>query len=165
MMVFETERLYVSRWKKDDVESLYQLYNDDAIKEFILPNLTMEETVHIFEDQLKNYENDFPFGRYFIFEKMTSGMIGLFLIKRHENDAVVEIGYSLKKDRWANGFATEIVKESLYWLVSMKRFSTIVGITEPDNINSQNVLLKCGFTREDNFIEDQKEMSLFELPI
>jgi RimJ/RimL family protein N-acetyltransferase len=65
-MIFETERLYVSRWKKEDLESLYQLFNDEAIKEFILPKLTMQETNHIFEEQLKNYESDFPFGRYFI---------------------------------------------------------------------------------------------------
>lgn len=164
-MVFETERLYVSRWKEDDVEALYQLYNDDAIKEFILPNLTMEETIHIFDEQLKNYEKDFPFGRYFIVEKLTNEMIGLFLVKRNEDDACIEIGYSLKKDRWTNGFATEIVKESLNWLAAMKKFTTIVGVTEISNINSQNVLLKCGFIREDNFIEDHKEMSLFELPI
>jgi ribosomal-protein-alanine N-acetyltransferase len=71
----------------------------------------------------------------------------------------------LKKERWASGFATEIVKEALNWLSALKKFTTVFGVTEIDNTNSQNVLLKCGFVREDNFIEDNKEMSLFELAI
>jgi ribosomal-protein-alanine N-acetyltransferase len=164
-MIFETERLYVSRWKKEDLGSLYQLFNDEAIKEFILPKLTMQETMHIFKEQLKNYESDFPFGRYFIVEKLTNDCIGLFLLKTCDQTDCIEIGYSLKKERWANGFATEIVTEAVHWLSAMKKFTTVIGVTETDNTNSQNVLLKCAFVREDNFIEDNKEMSLFKLAI
>ena len=112
-----------------------------------------------------NKINDFPFGRYFIVEKLTKECIGLFLLKSFDDADCIEIGYSLKKERWANGFATEIVKEALNWLSAMKKFRTIFGVTETDNTNSQNVLLKCGFIREDNIIEDNKEMSLFELAI
>jgi RimJ/RimL family protein N-acetyltransferase len=50
-------------------------------------------------------------------------------------------------------------------LSAMKKFTTVIGVTETDNTNSQNVLLKCAFVREDNFIEDNKEMSLFKLAI
>ena len=53
-MIFETERLYVTKWERRDLNALYELFNDDAIKEFILPQLTIEETTHIFEEQLKS---------------------------------------------------------------------------------------------------------------
>ena len=43
-MIFETERLYVTKWKPRDLNALHELYNDTAIKEFILPRLTIEET-------------------------------------------------------------------------------------------------------------------------
>lgn len=162
-MIFETERLYVTKWKAEDLKALYELFSDVAIKEFILPKLTIEETTHIFEEQLNNYYSDFPFGRYFIVEKSSNDFIGLLLFKKNEDKAGVEIGYSLKKEHWNKGYATEIVEESIHWLFAQKRFSNICAVTETDNINSQHVLLKCGFIQEENFLEDGKEMSLFGL--
>ena len=162
-MIFETERLYVTEWKAEDLKSLYELFNDVAIKEFILPRLTIEETTHIFEEQLKDYGSNVPFGRYFIVEKKNNEYIGLLLLKEIKNKAGIEIGYSFKKKHWNKGYATEIVEESINWLFAQKKFTNIQAITETDNINSQHVLLKCGFIQEENFIEDGKEMSLFKL--
>lgn len=164
-MIFETERLYVARWKAGDLKVLYDLFDDTAIKEFILPRLTIEETTHIFEEQLNAYESRFPFGRYFIVEKASGDFIGLLLFKENENRAGVEIGYSLKKEHWNKGYATEIVQQSIQWLHAQKQFSTIYAIAETDNINSHHVLLKCGFIQQENFIEDEKEMSLFGLEL
>ncbi|MDQ2718398.1 MAG: GNAT family N-acetyltransferase [Bacteroidota bacterium] len=160
-MIFETERLYVTKWKAGDLESLYDLFNDVAIKEFILPALTIEETAHILEEQLYNYDLNFPFGRYFIIEKYSNDFIGLFLFKENRDEAGVEIGYSLIKEQWNKGYATEIVEKSIFWLSTQKRFSTIYAVTETDNINSKHVLSKCGFIQENNFVEDGKEMNLF----
>jgi ribosomal-protein-alanine N-acetyltransferase len=165
MMIFETERLYVRRWTAEDLDTLYDLFNDVAIKEFILPKLTIDETSHIFKQQLLNYDLHFPFGRYFIVEKLTNEFIGLFLLKENDDKAGIEIGYSLKKEHWNKGYATEIVKESLNWLSAEKRFTTVYAVTETDNFNSQHVLRKCGFTQEENFLEDGKEMSLFGLKV
>jgi len=164
-MIFETERLYVKRWEAQDLLSLYDLFNDDAIKEFILPKLTIEETTHIFQEQIKSYHDQFPFGRYFIVEKSGNEFAGLFLLKENKNRAGVEIGYSLKKEHWNKGYATEIVEKSVNWLFAQKTFSHIYAVTETDNINSQRVLLKCGFIRQENFVEDGKEMSLFTLKL
>lgn len=161
MMIFETERLYVTKWKDGDLKSLYELFSDAAIHELILPQLTREETAHIFEEQLIDYEEHFPFGRYFIVEKPNNDFIGLLLFKESENKTGVEIGYSLKKEHWNKGYATEIVQESTCWLIKQKKFSNVYAITETDNINSQHVLLKSGFIQQKNFVEHGKEMSLF----
>jgi len=164
-MIFETERLYVTEWKEGDLEALYELFNDPAIKETIHPRLTIEETTHIFESQLQDYTVFPPYGRYFIIERSGSNFVGLFLLKEDKNKTGIEIGYSLKKEHWNKGYATEIVQESIHWLTAQKKFSYIYAITETDNINSQHVLLKNGFIQKQNFMEDQKEMSLFEREI
>ena len=54
-MIFETERLYVTKWKSNDLETLHELYNDTAIKESISPRLTIEETKSIFIGVWDNY--------------------------------------------------------------------------------------------------------------
>ena len=43
-MIFETERLYVTKWKITDLKALHEIYNDAGIKELILPKLTIKET-------------------------------------------------------------------------------------------------------------------------
>ena len=75
----------------------------------------------------------------------------------------MEIGYSLIKNYWKKGYATEIVKESIAWIFESKGFSSIYAITGLNNENSKNVLLKCGFLPEENFTENGEEMNLFEL--
>ena len=162
-MIFETKRLYVTKWQTRDLKALHELYNDPAIKEFILPALTLEETRNIFEDQLNRYRSHFPFGRYFIVEKMSNKFIGLLLFKKDHKKAGVEIGYSLIKNQWHKGYATEIVKESINWIFEQDRFLSISAITELHNENSKNVLLKCGFQPEENFTENGEEMNLFGL--
>ena len=162
-MIFETKRLYVTRWQPRDLKALHELYNDPAIKEFILPALTLEETRHIFEDQLNLYRTHFPFGRYFIVEKISNKFIGLLLFKKDNKKAGVEIGYSLIKNQWHKGYATEIVKEGITWIFKQDRFLSISAITELHNENSKNVLLKCGFLPQQTFIEHGEEMNLFGL--
>ncbi len=169
-MIFETERLYVTRWQQHDLRALHDLYNDPALKEFIFPKLTLEETKQIFENQLNLYSSHFPFGRYFIVEKISDKFIGILLFRKDKKRARVEIGYSLIKDEWNKGYATEIVKESIEWLFEQNRFVSISAITELSNENSKNVLLKCGFHAEENFVENGKEMNLFgilreEIPV
>jgi len=162
-MIFETERLYVTRWKPRDLHALHELYNDTAIKEFIHPLLTIEETRFIFEKQLRHYSLHYPFGRYFIVEKLSNKFIGLLLFKKDEKKPGVEIGYSLIKNYWKKGYATEIVKESVNWIFKGNRFSSISAITELHNENSKKVLIKCGFLNMENFIENGEEMNLFSL--
>ncbi|MEO5651141.1 MAG: GNAT family N-acetyltransferase [Ginsengibacter sp.] len=154
-MLFETERLYVAKWEEGDLDSLYGLFNDTAIKEFILPKLTMEETECIFEKQLHAYENNYPFGRYFIVEKISNDFIGLLLLRKNKEEGGVEIGYSLIREHWKKGYATEIVQEGVNWLFEQKKISNIYAVTETGNLNSQNVLLKCGFCREENLMEEE----------
>ena len=157
-MLFETERLYVTRWTNGDLNALYDVYNDEATKEFILPKLTIEETKHIFDKQLNDYESEFPFGRYFIVEKESNSFIGLLLINQMDVADDVEIGYSLIKDEWKKGFATEIVQQSINWLFGLNKFSTIYAITDPENINSQHVLDKCGFSPDNGLEKNPGEL-------
>lgn len=162
-MIFETERLYVRRWESNDLNALHELYNDSAIKQLITLPVTIEETRHIFEDQLNLYKHQIPFGRYFIMEKGSDNFIGLLLFRNDSKMEGVEIGYSLIKNRWQKGYATETVKESINWLFESKGFSSMYAITDWDNESSKNVLLKCGFHPRKTFYEDSQMMNLFGL--
>jgi RimJ/RimL family protein N-acetyltransferase len=159
-MIFETKRLLVARWKEGNLPVLYDLFNDPGIKEAVLPFLTLEETTDIFQKQVNSYDEFFPFGRYFIVEKENENVVGIFLLKK--NKSGIEIGYTLKKENRNKGYATEIVKESIQWIKKLNSFEEVYAITETHNTNSQKVLLKSGFKQQENFLENQKEMTLFQ---
>jgi ribosomal-protein-alanine N-acetyltransferase len=162
-MIFETERLYVTKWKPNDLAALHELYNDPAIREFISPKLTLEETQQIFENQLSLYHSQFPFGRYFIAQKRSDKFIGLLLLKEDNTKSGVEIGYSLIKNEWQKGYATEIVKAAVNWIFQQDRFVSVSAVTELINEKSTNVLLKCGFQSQKVFIEYSSTKHLFNL--
>ena len=161
-MLFETDRLYVQHWEEKDLAELYNLFNDEAILDSVLPHLTMGETKQIFDLQLSAYKDEFPFGRYFIKEKNGHDFIGLLLLKKIEEDGI-EIGYSFIKSQWQKGFATEVVEESIKWLCELNRFLHIYAVTELKNDKSIRVLFKCGFQQENNIDHTGEVMNLFSL--
>jgi RimJ/RimL family protein N-acetyltransferase len=108
-----------------------------------------------------DYEKEGVFGRYFIVEKSTGDYIGLLLLKDVNRECSIEIGYSLIREQWKKGYATEVVNETVNWLFTEKGFSNICAITELDNIDSQNVLIKAGFIRQKDILDDGKMMSYF----
>ena len=123
----------------------------------------MEETEYIFEEQLHAYKTDYPFGRYFIVEKLSNEFIGLLLLRKNKEEEGVEIGYSLIKKHWKKGYATEIVQEGVDWLFNKNKISNIYAVTETGNVNSQHVLLKCGFCQEENFMKKEPREINFSL--
>jgi [ribosomal protein S5]-alanine N-acetyltransferase len=56
----------------------------------------------------------------------------------------VEVGYRLRHDAWGQGFATEGARELVRYGFDTVGLLRIIGITDPDNLASQNVLRKCG---------------------
>lgn len=62
------------------------------------------------------------------------------------SEGVVEIGYSVVPGARGAGYATEIVAALCTFAFSHDAVQTVIAHTTPDNVPSQRVLLKCGFT-------------------
>ena len=160
-MIFETPRLFVRHWGVEDLGNLHDLYSDPAISELIGPKLNIQETKQIFEDQLIQYHMQPYEGRYVIIEKDTDSFIGTFLMRATRVSNSIEIGYAIKKEDWGKGLATEVVGQSIEYIFQSTSYNAIYAFTEISNVNSKNVLDKCGFTQEDNFFEDGDELNAF----
>lgn len=61
----------------------------------------------------------------------------------------IELGYRLKKDAWGKGYATEAARAVRAWALGPDgpRLKEVIGITYPENLASQKVLLNAGFER------------------
>lgn len=59
-------------------------------------------------------------------------------------DAFIEVGYLLKPAFWGQGYATEACMRLLQFGFEYTSLDAIYAVTDPENLNSQNVLRKCG---------------------
>lgn len=59
-----------------------------------------------------------------------------------------ELGYVVARKYWGQGYCTAAVKEAVRLGFSDLNIQRIEALVDPDNITSQKVLEKCGFTKE-----------------
>lgn len=90
-------------------------------------------------------ENYLFFTEFLIVLKKNDHIIGSIDYKYVPNDGVTEIGYGMNPDYTGFGYMTEALKCFLEFGkgLGIKR---VLADTKPDNVKSQNVLKRCGFS-------------------
>ena len=66
----------------------------------------------------------------------------------HETGGVAEIGYTLARDHWGRGYATEAARALVEDLVTRIGVQRVYGELDPANVASQRVLEACGLVCE-----------------
>lgn len=85
------------------------------------------------------------FTEYLIVRKEDSHVIGSIDFKYVPKDGVTEVGYGLNPAYWGNGYMTEALTALLEW-GKEHGVVKVLADTLPDNLKSQAVLKRCGFT-------------------
>ncbi len=163
MILFETERLYVRQFTENDLNDLYRFSSDPVVMKYIRPPLTLEATATLLDEQLSGYRLNPQSGRFAIIEKYSRQYIGNFLLRPSAVMGGTETGYAFFENKWGMGYATEITNRALSFAFDELHIERVYAITDPRNILSQKVLLKCHFTQLPNFQENGKEVCLFEI--
>jgi RimJ/RimL family protein N-acetyltransferase len=82
----------------------------------------------------------------FLIRKTDRVVVGTADFKNVPNkDNEVEIGYGLGKGFEHNGYMTEAVQAMCNWAIAQNNISHVIAETDIDNLQSQNVLRRCGF--------------------
>jgi RimJ/RimL family protein N-acetyltransferase len=68
-------------------------------------------------------------------------------------DNSIEIGYSIIDEYQGNGYATQALKAAIP--IAKKYFDDVIVRIRDDNIASQHVAIKCGFSRTEIYIETE----------
>lgn len=141
----ESERLYFRELLSTDVERLYEIYSDqEAMKYRQSPHhLTIEDTYEMLRRNREKKENGYEF-RFGIISKENQKLIGSIMYQPIGSKAI--IGYSLSKDSWGFGYATEVVGWMINFLKN-KNFTSIEAWVLKENLSSCRVLEKNNFKR------------------
>lgn len=163
MIVFETERLIISRYKVADFEHFFRLNGDPDIMRYIRPAQSREDALVFFEEIRACYHTQAGLGRWAMHDKINNEFIGSFAVIPVKNSGRLQLGYALLKENWGKGYASEAVKGGITYMFDVLQLDEIAGITFPENEASQKVLLRNGFVYDRRIQEEDGEMNLYLL--
>jgi [ribosomal protein S5]-alanine N-acetyltransferase len=145
----ETERLILRRFDPDgDSGPMLAVYGDLEVMRFIpggaYPGLDAVRT------RLARYAHEHDslgFSFWAVVERRSGEVIGDagFGVFRDTGD--VELGYSLKRDRWGRGFATEAARSCLAAGFAHLDVRRIVALVDEENARSARVAERIGMAR------------------
>ena len=164
MILFQSERLYVQPYTKDNADIFFALNGDAEIMQYIREPKSKEESDAFLEVNLKFY-NDHPgLGRFAVFTKDDNRFAGSFSLLSIDNSENIHLGYALLKPFHGKGLATELVKASFDYVFNTIPNDKVQALTVAENIGSQKVLSKCGFTFITTMDHEGDEVMVYELP-
>ncbi|MBA4275201.1 GNAT family N-acetyltransferase [Flavobacterium sp.] len=153
----ETERLYLRRVAKEDVNEIFALRSNEETMQYIpRPLVKTEEDamahITMMDEKIDNNEGI----NWAITLKNDSkliGLIGHYRIKPEHFRA--EIGYMLLPEFHGKGIIVEAIKETVKYGFEIMKLHSIEAVIDPENLASEKVLQKCGFVKEAHFKENE----------
>ncbi len=159
-LTLNSDRLILRPLCHEDLELGIEMFTSPDVMRYVGSLLTAEEVRVGMHDYVKRCA-DGCIGIWCVINKKTSEKIGtgvLLPMPIDEDDTNwdlvdgpdipncdIEIGYILKKSAWGKGYATEICKQLLTFAFTQTPLTEVVATLDDNNVNSRNVLLKCGF--------------------
>lgn len=141
MVIAETERLFLRRYKKSDLQDLYEyLSNPRVVKYEPYKPMSMEETADNLDWRISTDE------MVAVELKSNHKMIGNVYLGKRDFESL-EIGYVFHEAYWGNGYAKESCKK-LISLAFSQDVHRIFAECDPQNTDSWRLLEALGFERE-----------------
>jgi RimJ/RimL family protein N-acetyltransferase len=141
-----TRRLALRAFRLDDFDDLCRLDGDARVMHYIGDGKPVgPKVVAGVLHRIIRYPALYPgLGCWHARRRDTGAFIGWFILKYCGDSCDVEVGYRLLPDAWGQGFATEGAAMLLRYGFDTLELDRIIGVTHPDNVASQRVLMKAG---------------------
>lgn len=140
-----TDRLLLRRHHREDAAVLFEIFGSDP-KMFEYsgwnPYQTMEMAAETIESFMKSYGDPRFYGWGIQREGTLIGTIGAYDYDAEEDR--IEIGMSIGRDSWGQGFATEALTAVLRYLTEHERIQTVCAWCASDNTGSRKAMEKAG---------------------
>lgn len=147
MIIAETERLILRRYKKEDLQDLFEYVSDEQVVAFEpYKAMSLGEAGENLAWRIGTDE--------MIAVELRDGrkMIGNVYMGKREFDAL-EIGFVFNRNYWGNGYALESC-EALLRQAFSRGIHRIYGECDPENIRSWKLLEALGFRREAHLLQN-----------
>ena len=148
--VLDTKRLRLRPLSMRDEKDMYRYASDPAVSRHVLwdAHESPRDTRSTLRSAIRQYRSGSP-GSFAIerrSDRRMIGTIGFMWINTEHRSA--EVGYSLARDCWNQGYATEALAAVLRFGFDTLRLNRIEAQHETSNPASGRVMQKCGMTYE-----------------
>jgi ribosomal-protein-alanine N-acetyltransferase len=160
-----THRTHLRQFAQSDLYALYELNRDPEVMKYVgrKPLVSIHEAQLDLTRYLSYYVRVSKLGVWACIEKQSGALIGLALLKKLETTEEIEVGYRFHRSYWGKGIATEVCSALITYGFSQAGLQKIVGITHPDNLASQKVLMKCGLSFEKKWMYQQTQINYYSI--
>ncbi len=141
----KTDRLLLRRHQSDDANVLFEIFGSDP-QMFKYsgwnPYQTYSMAMETVESFIKSYDDPHFYGWGIVHKRKLIGTIGAY--DYDADRSRIEIGMSIERASWGQGFATEAVSAVLHYLTEHENIKTVSAWCAPENIGSQKAMEKAG---------------------
>ena len=141
----ETERLLLRMFRAEDLDAVYQLFNNADIQKYL--SAENKRTRERLKTTLKVFVRRWAergVGIWCVTDKKNGEIVGYCGFQYFEGQTEIEILFAFLKNVWGGGLATEAAKACLSFWFEELSFDKVIAVTSPQNISSQCVLSKIG---------------------
>ena len=158
--ILVTERCVVRELSLDDMDDLFELYEDGEIDKYTDPLYSYEEEKEFQRAYIENMYRYFGYGLWLVFLKETGELIGRAGLEHREyhEEIELELGYIIGTKYQGQGLATEICEAILEYAKENTGFERINTLIEEGNTASEHLSQKLGFSHAEDFELDGKIM-------
>ncbi|MET3644467.1 GNAT family N-acetyltransferase [Streptococcus gallinaceus] len=147
MNYIETERLVFRSWKSSDFDDFLSMNQDPEVMRY-LPNFySIERAKKIFQLIQKEFEN-YDYSLFAVETKENGQFIGYVGLHHTQlaciKNEIVEIGWRLKREFRAKGYATEAAQACLKYAFTELKLQEVYTFIAEGNIPSKNIMRKVG---------------------
>lgn len=151
MLILETKRLVLRHQTYDDLDALWALYCDPEIIKYI-PDAprSRKEAKEELEWHMNGHPKHPELGLWATLYKQTGRFIGRcgLLPWMIEGQQEIEVAYTIAREYWGQGLATEAARAILQYGFEQLNLSRLICLIDPENFASQKVAEKIGMTLE-----------------
>lgn len=162
--IAQTENLIIRESKADDIESFYEIYDDEKIAKFC-QNLDVDRADGraFLESYIENMYRVYGFGLWSIVRKSDNKIIGRAGIFVREGFDGIELGYLIDRNERNRGYALECVKAILQVAFEDYYCEKLRCIIDNENIESISLAKKLGFNLIDEYEVEQRVQRIYEI--
>ncbi len=153
VVTLETERLVLRMFREDDFESYARICPDPEVMRYLAegrPFTSLEAWRHL--AFLVGHWHLRGYGPWAVEEKRSGRMIGRIGFLNPEGWPCFEIGWTLAKEAWGKGYATEGARRALRYAFEELGRDHVISLIHPANSASIRVAERLGEKLEGNAV-------------
>ncbi len=147
--LFETERLVLSGWRREQVPDLVRLHGNPVVAKYLRGHgqpWSMEEMESSLDEWIALFETR-RLGKMRVRRKSDGVLVGRCGYGIYAPTGEPEIGYSLYPEFWGNGYAFEAASGMRDWIFRETGEPHFIGMADVRNTASLKVLERIGMTK------------------